>query len=147
MLLELADLLDLAGELPFKPNSYRKVAQSLRNLGEPFAKIVETNRWDKIPGAGKAIKEKLQALVDTGQFPALEKWRKHEMAAYYPVLIDLNLKPRPLGMLARKLKAKDFNDLLDKLTGYDIKKLTGQSRDTAMKIITGKKTLAGRDHE
>ncbi len=135
---ELADLLDLAGELPFKSASYRKVANSLKELDEPFVEIVKDEQWDKIPGAGKAIKEKLKSMVKTGSIPALEKWRKHEMASYYAWMTALNLKPRPLGMLAKKLQAKDFKDLLNKLNGYDIKTLTGQSRETASKILNGK---------
>jgi DNA polymerase (family 10) len=138
MFFELADLLDLAGELPFKSGSYRKIARSLYDLDEPFADIVKENRFEEIPGAGKAIKEKLLALVETGSIPALEKWRKHELASFYPWLEALNLPPRPLGMLARKFQAKDFKDLVNKLKGYDIKYLTGQSKATANAIIKSK---------
>ncbi len=135
LFLELADLLDLAGELPFKSSSYRKVAAALSALEEPYDRVVSNSEWDKIPGAGKAIKEKLATLAETGQFPTLEKWRKHEMASHYSWMAALNLKPRPLGMLIRKLQAENFLDLLDKLRGYDIKKLTGQSRDVAKDIL------------
>ena len=138
LFIELADLLDLAGELPFKSNSYRKVARSLNELEEPFDTIVKAGNWERIPGAGKAIKEKLTQLANAGKISALEKWRKHEIAAFYSWMTTLDLKPRPLGMLIRKLQASDFKDLLNKLNGYDIKKLTGQSRETAIKIIENK---------
>jgi DNA polymerase (family X) len=134
---ELADLLDLAGELPFKSGSYRKVAQSLLGLDEPFEKVVAEGRFDMIPGAGKAIKEKLAALVETGSIPVLEKWRKSDLAPFYPWLEAFHLAPRPLGMLARKLQAKDYKDLVNKLNNYDIKSLTGQSKVTAKLVIEG----------
>jgi DNA polymerase (family 10) len=135
MFLELADLLDLAGELPFKSNSYKKVAQSLLDLDEPFTVVVADNQFEKIPGAGKAIKEKLKALAETGSMPALEKWRNHEMAPFYPSLKTYNLKPRPLGLLARKLKAKDFGELAGKLKDYDINQLSGQTKSIAIQIM------------
>jgi DNA polymerase (family 10) len=135
MFLELADLVDLAGELPFKATSYRKVAKSLRDLKEPFSEIAKTKKWTQIPGAGKAIREKLSELVNTGKIPALDKWRKQEIALFYPNIAALGLKPRPLGLLIRKLKARDFEELLEKLHGCDIKDFTGQSRETAKIII------------
>ena len=135
MFLELADLLDLAGELPFKSSSYRKVAHSLQNLKEPFQQIVKDNEFEKIPGAGKAIKEKLVAMALTGKLPALEKWRQHETASFYPWIVKLNLNPRSFGALIKKLNALDYKDLLRKLENYDIKKLTGKAKDTAVKIL------------
>jgi len=135
MFLELADLLDLAGELPFKSASYRKVAVSLKHLDESYDKLVKTGEFEKIPGAGKAIREKLIAMAETGQMPALEKWRNHEIAVFYPWQYDLKLKPRPMGVLIKKLMAEDFKDLILKLKDHDIGKLTGQTRETAKIII------------
>ncbi|OQX92602.1 MAG: hypothetical protein B6D58_02155 [candidate division Zixibacteria bacterium 4484_95] len=135
MFLELADLIDLAGELPFKARSYRKIAQSLKNLKQPFADIVKENRFDKIPGTGKAIKEKLRTMVETERIPTLEKWRKHHVKLFYRWLTLYDIKPRPLGMLIRLLDASDCEDLLKKLKSYDLKKLTGQVKQTAKKIL------------
>ena len=135
LFLELADLLDLAGELPFKASSYRKVAVSLQNLDEPFEIVVKENRFDKIPGAGKAIKEKLKAIAETGRLPSLEKWREHEVYQFYPWLEVYNVKPRQLGMLARKLEAVDIKDLQRKLKGYDLQKLVGKSKQTARTLL------------
>jgi DNA polymerase (family 10) len=132
---ELADLLDLAGELPFKAASYRKVADSLRTLDTPFAQLIGDGRFDKIPGVGKAIKGKLIKLAETGELPTLEKWRKHEIAAFYPWMIALKLKPRSFGLLVRKLEVTDFKDLLAKLNRQDISKLAGQAKETANIII------------
>lgn len=133
--LELADLLDLAGELPFKSSSYRKVAQSLQNMRQPFQEVVKENQYEKIAGAGKAIKEKLTAMALTGKLPALEKWRQHELAAFYPWVKSLDLNPRSVGILIKKLKAEDAKDLQRKLNGYDIHKLSGKSKNTARRII------------
>jgi len=135
LFLELADLLDLAGELPFKASSYRKVADSLRELDIPFDELVGVGRFDKIPGAGKAIREKLKTLAETGELPTLEKWRKHEIAAFYPWMNALRLKPRSFGLLVRKLEVTNFKDLLAKLKHYDISKLTGQAKEAANIII------------
>lgn len=135
MLLELADLIDLAGELPFKSSAYRKVAQSLNCLDEPLEALARENRLNEISGAGKAIVEKLETMVGAGKLPSLEKWRRHEISVFYPALSRLNLEPRPLGNIIRKLKARDFEDLKAKLEANGLKKLTGRAKETAQKIL------------
>jgi len=135
LFLELADLLDLAGEISFKSSAYRKVAAGLQELDTPFDQLVGAGRWGKIPGAGKAIREKLRTMSETGKLPALDKWRQHQIAVFYPWLDALKLKPRPLGILIRKLGAADFRELLGKLKNQDIAKLTGQAKEAANIII------------
>jgi DNA polymerase (family X) len=134
LFLELADLLDLAGELPFKSSSYRKIAASMENLSEPFGKIISNGESAKIEGAGKAIREKLTVLAVTGKFPSLEKWRNHETAKFRELLERFLVKPRPLGTLIRKLEARDIDDLISKIELIDLDNYTGQARETALKI-------------
>lgn len=134
LFLELADLLDLAGELPFKSSSYRKVARSLENLKEPFARIISDNDFIKIEGAGKAIREKLTVLAVTEKFPALEKWRNHEMARFRELVTIYDVKPRPLGVLIKKLGAMDIEDFKEKIKRANLTDFSGQVRETASKI-------------
>jgi len=134
MFIELADLLDLAGELPFKSASYRKVARSLGELSEPFGQIISAGNFHQIDGAGKAIREKLTAMALTGKLPALEKWRQHKAAGFYEALKRYQVKPRPLGALIKKCEARDIKDLLEKIDKHGIDSFTGQMRETAIKI-------------
>lgn len=134
LFLELADLLDLAGELPFKSSSYRKVAKNLEDLAEPFTRIISDNDFAKIAGAGKAIREKLTVLAVTGKFPAMEKWRNHEVAKFRELIALYKIKPRPLGILIKKLEASDKEDLIGKIQRIDLANLSGQVRETALKI-------------
>jgi DNA polymerase (family X) len=134
LFLELADLLDLAGELPFKSSSYRKIAVSLEKLSEPFGKIISDGESAKIDGAGKAIREKLTVLAVTGKFPALDKWRNHDIAKFRQLLERYPVKPRPLGTLIRKLGAHDVDDLTAKIELINLDNYTGQVRETALKI-------------
>jgi DNA polymerase (family 10) len=134
LFLELADLLDLAGELPFKSSSYRKIAASLENLSEPFGKIISNGESAKIDGAGKAIREKLTVLAVTGKFPALDKWRNHDIAKFRELLERFPVKPRPLGTLIRKLGARNIDDFTAKIEAANLENFTGQVRETALKI-------------
>lgn len=131
---ELADLLDLAGELPFKSSSYRKIAVSLERLSEPFGKIISNSEFERIEGAGKAIREKLTVLAMTGKLPALEKWRNHDIARFLELIRTYDVKPRPLGILIKKLGARDIEDFNDKMGQADLADFSGQVRETALMI-------------
>ena len=72
---ELADLLEIAGENPFKTRAYRAFAQTAREHAEPLAVIASRGELEALPGVGKAIAAKVDAAVHTGSFPALERAR------------------------------------------------------------------------
>lgn len=75
-----ADLLELKGEVRFKPAAYRRAARSLEALGEGIEQVADRGALDAIPGVGPAIAEKIREYLRTGtityyedlqrQFPA-----------------------------------------------------------------------------
>jgi|GEM_PF-3192347 len=109
---ELADRLDLAGELPFKSAAYRKTAAALLALKEPFTKVVAEGRFELIPGAGKAIKEKLIMLISSGRLEALEKWRQHETGRFFDLMAQTGVKPAALARLIKVSGAATTEQLL-----------------------------------
>ena len=72
---ELADLLEIAGENPFKTRAYRTFAQTAREHREPLAILAARGELLALPGVGKAIAAKVDAAMHTGTFPALERAR------------------------------------------------------------------------
>jgi DNA polymerase (family 10) len=72
---ELADLLEIAGENPFKTRAYRAFAQTAREHREPLAVLASRGELLALPGVGKAIAAKVDAAMHTGSFPALERAR------------------------------------------------------------------------
>jgi DNA polymerase (family 10) len=93
---ELADIMEIAGENHFKIRSYRKAADSLRNTDDSLSKMTQ-ERIISIPGVGKAIAGKIQSAVDTGTFPALEKWRATGYACLRPLLSISGVTGRKLS--------------------------------------------------
>ena len=54
----IADILELQ-EVQFKPQAYRKAAQSIESLSEDIEEIYERGELEEIPGVGKHIAEKV----------------------------------------------------------------------------------------
>jgi DNA polymerase (family 10) len=69
---EIADILELQG-VKFKPQAYRKAAQSIESLEEPIETIKD---FDSIPGVGEAIARKITEILETGKLEYLAKIKK-----------------------------------------------------------------------
>ena len=64
---DVADLLELKGENPFKIRAYQKVVRSIEYLPVEVEQLVKEDRLKEIPGAGEAIIKKITELVTTGK--------------------------------------------------------------------------------
>ncbi|MCB0880254.1 MAG: hypothetical protein KDC46_14875 [Thermoleophilia bacterium] len=73
---ELADRLALTDEKPFRYMAYRKADSTFRELGQSVAVLSREGRLREIDGIGPAIEEKVQQLLETGSFPALDRARE-----------------------------------------------------------------------
>ena len=70
---DIADLLELKKENPFKIRAYRKVAGSIEELLVEVEQLVKEDRLREVPGVGEAIAKKITELVTTGHLEYYEK--------------------------------------------------------------------------
>src|SRR5438067_2025035 len=95
---EIATLLELKGENPFKVRAYTNAARSIDAWGASFSDLQNEETLEKIPGIGKAIAAKVKELATTGSLKFLE-----ELRAQFPgAILDLFSIP---GLGAKKIKA------------------------------------------
>jgi DNA polymerase (family 10) len=107
----IARLLELKGENPFKVRAYTHAARALETLTEPLEKLVEENHLDSVDGIGQSIAEKIAALVRDGKLE------------YYDHLSD-EFPPDILSLFEiQGLGAKKIKVLWDALRIHSITKL------------------------
>ena len=95
---EIATLLELKGENPFKIRAYTNAARSIEAWGASFSDLQNEETLEKIPGIGKAIAAKVKELATTGSLKFLE-----ELRGQFPgAILDLFSIP---GLGAKKIKA------------------------------------------
>ncbi len=70
---DIAVLLELKRENPFKIRAYQKVARSIKDLPVEVEQLVAENRLNEVPGAGEAITKKITELVTTGKLDYYEE--------------------------------------------------------------------------
>src|SRR3954453_8155389 len=108
---ELGDLYELDGAVVHRVLAYRNAAKSVREAPVSVAALTREGKVTDLPGIGRTLEEKIQALLATGSIPAVEKLR----AKFPPGLMDLTKLPGLGPKRARKLFDELGIDSLDAL--------------------------------
>src|SRR6476619_6164660 len=96
---ELADLYELDGAVVHRVLAYRNAAKSVREAPQSVAALTREGKVTSLPGIGRTLEEKINALLETGTVPAVEKLR----AKFPPGLVDMTRLPGLGPKRARKL--------------------------------------------
>ncbi len=67
ILTDIATLLELKGENPFKSRAYLTAARALENLSEPLDKLIAEECLGEVRGIGESIQHKITELFNTGK--------------------------------------------------------------------------------
>ena len=108
---ELADLYELDGAVVHRVLAYRNAAKSVREAPRSVAAMTREGKVTELPGIGRTLEEKIEALLETGTIPAVEKLRAHFPAG----LVDLTRLPGLGPKRARKLYDELGIDSLESL--------------------------------
>jgi DNA polymerase (family 10) len=95
---QIATLLELKGDNPFKIRAYTNAARAIETFGANVTNFQDEEAVAKIPGIGKSIALKIKELAETG---ALKYFQ--ELSAEFPIGV-LELFSLP-GLGAKKIKA------------------------------------------
>lgn len=123
---QIATLLELKGENPFKVRAYSAGARALEAIEpEDLARLVERDELQSVKGIGEALAEKIAALHRTGKLEFYERLK----ASVEPGLVEMLEIP---GLGPKKIRA-----LHDRLGITDIAALTAACRDGRVAALTG----------
>ncbi len=97
---EIADLLEIKGENPFRIRAYRNAARTITDLPQELRTLVdEETDLTELPGIGKDLSEKIREILKTGTAQALEELRKELPGGITELLNIPNLGPKRVKVL------------------------------------------------
>jgi DNA polymerase (family 10) len=64
------ELLEIAGESPFRTRAYSRAAEGIRSVSVPLNDLIVQGRLRDIPGVGEGIASAVAQLLETGRFSA-----------------------------------------------------------------------------
>ncbi|MGB5026090.1 MAG: PHP domain-containing protein [Saprospiraceae bacterium] len=108
---ELASLMELHEENPFKIRSYENAYLALRKLDEPLLEL-DREAWMQIKGIGATILDKLEEIQSSGSFASLEEYRAKTPAGIRQILRIKGLGPKKVKTIWNELKVESPGELL-----------------------------------
>ena len=107
---EIADLLEIKGENPFKVRAYRNAADVVGTLSEPVSQLSERDLLD-LPGIGKEIAAKLRELFETGTLGYHQALLAELPASILDLLQLPGLGPKTVALLHDRLEIATVEQL------------------------------------
>jgi DNA polymerase (family X) len=96
---ELGVLYELDGAVKYRVLAYSSAARAIRESPVSVADLAAAGRATEVPGVGKTLAEKIDALLGTGEIPAAVKLK----AKFPPTLIEVTRVPGVGAKTARRL--------------------------------------------
>jgi DNA polymerase (family 10) len=139
---ELADILEYAGENPFKLNAYRKAARVLDDLTEDIEVVAREGRLRELDGIGEAIAKKIVEYLDTGKVVRYEEAKKGMPPGLLEMLRVPGLGPKTIAQLHKALRIETLKELEEAARAGKIRELPGMGAKKEVNILRGLGVLA-----
>ncbi|WP_456452759.1 DNA polymerase/3'-5' exonuclease PolX, partial [Hydrogenimonas sp.] len=135
---QMADLLEIKGENPFKVRAYRNAARTVQNLGKSLADLVE-NGMDltKLPGIGQDLSDAIHEILQTGRFSKLETLKKELPEGLDELLAVEGLGPKRIRLLYETFGITSLEQLAKVAESGEIYTLKGFGPKLVEKILKG----------
>lgn len=134
VLQEIATLLELKDENPFKIRAYANAARSLETFGGNLSDLQDEEALGKIPGIGKAIAAKVKELAGTGKSKYLEELRAEFPAAILELFSISGLGAKKIKALYEQLHISSIDQLREACQSGKVAELPGFGETTQTKI-------------
>src|ERR1700719_1225529 len=131
---EIATLLELKDENPFKIRAYANAARSLETFGGNLSDLEDEEALAKIPGIGKAIAAKIKELAATGSLKYVEELRAEFPAAILELFSIPGLGAKKIKALYEQLQVSSIEQLRAACESGRVAQLPGFGETTQNKI-------------
>jgi len=145
-LLEIADLLELKGDNPFKIRAYRNAADIVAHAAEAVATLDEASLrgWN---GIGKDLAGRIREIVTTGDCAVRRDLLTEFPATLLDVLRLQGVGPKTVAVLYKELRIKSLDDLAAAANAgriRGIKGMGGKKEQLILQAIEERQRFAGR---
>src|SRR3954467_771558 len=134
---QMASLMEVRGEDPFRLRSYRMAAEAIETWPTPMAEIAREQGLAgllEIPGVGKALAGKIVELVETGTFDAWERLTAETPATVLDLLELPGVGPKTAATLHQKFKITSLDELRKFADGGGLEMVDGIGARSAERI-------------
>lgn len=146
VLREIADLLEIKGDNPFKIRAYRNGAEIVSNHPHDLA-VLDAAGLREIPGIGKDLAARMVELITTGDCA----YHRALVGEFPPSVLDMlrlqGVGPKTVATLYRELGVRTLDDLEAACTSGRVRSIKGmgpKKEALILKALAERKQYAGR---
>jgi DNA polymerase (family X) len=123
---QVAELLEIQGESPFRARAYRRAARVIDGLPHSVHRMLsEGRKLSDLPGIGKDLAGKIADIAATGRFELLDTLKKELPAGLGDMAALPGLGPKRIKLLYDKLHVRNLDDLRSVLKSGRLARLKG----------------------
>jgi len=139
---EIADLLEIKGDNPFRIRAYRRAALNIETLSKDVSNISQ-DELTKIPGLGKDLAGKVEEYVQSGKISSYEALKKEVPEGLGLLLSVPGLGPKTVKLLFDELNVTCLEDLEHFAEQHTLSRLPGiKEALLSVKLFADKLVLA-----
>ena len=133
----IATILELKGDNPFRIRAYQKAAQNIESLSRNLKDLVVNDALQNVPGIGKDLSEKIKEIIKTGKLKRYEQLKRSIPAGLVEMLKIPGLGPKTVRLFYDKLKISNINALKKAARKGKLKGLPGIKDKIEYNILKG----------
>ena len=134
---EIAVLLELKGENPFKARAYTNAARTLDNFEGDVAQLVADGKLGELAGIGEALQQKITELVKTGQLKYYEDLKATTPQGLLEMMEIPSLGAKKIKALHEQLSVASVAELEAACKAHKVRDLAGFGAKTEEKLLAG----------
>ncbi|HDP36687.1 MAG TPA: DNA polymerase/3'-5' exonuclease PolX [Candidatus Atribacteria bacterium] len=134
---QIARILKIKGENPFKIRAYEKIALVLENLPIDIETIYRQGGLSNIPGVGESIAKKIEEFLTTGKLEYYEKLKETIPSGVIELLDISEVGPKTAKLLYEELGVNNIEKLEKAVRQHRIKDLPGMGEKSEDNILRG----------
>jgi len=134
---QIAKILKIKGENPFKIRAYEKITLVLENLPIDIETIYHQGGLNNIPGVGAGIAKKIEEFLTTGKLEYYEKLKETIPTGVIELLDIPEVGPKTAKLLYEKLEVDNIEKLERAIKEHQIKDLPGMGEKSETNILRG----------
>ena len=133
----IAVILELKGDNPFRIRAYEKAAQNIESLNQNLKDLAKENRLTAIPGIGTDLANKINEIIATGTLAQYEELKKSIPQGLIKMLQIPGLGPKTIKAIYQKMHIETIEELKKAAKGGKLTRIPHLKEKTQENILKG----------
>lgn len=138
---QIAALLEIKGDNPFKVRAYQRASDAVRSLGQELSDLYDESGIPKISGVGSSIATKIEELLQTGECSAHQDLLAEFPETVFDMLEVPGVGPKTVKLLLERKAIANLEDLEQAARAGELRDVPGMGEKTEQEIVRGIENL------